>query len=501
MSHYEYYDREDLAGELKRKLIKSYRSKNVPLNIKDKGITIYKDRFKFEVKILPETRVDQIHKYARDVQMALKLPLFQVVEEGTSIFVIVADEIPKNNHLFQLLRSPEYAEAKKNMGIAHPVGVDFTGKPVIEDLEKYPHAMVSGATNSGKTVSLKCLLLSLIGKYSPKKINLLICDRASDLSQFTEIPHLSYPPIDDFKTFLSVMLILQDEMHRRLHMKRTLEFAQLPAIVCVIDEFHSFITGTNDKKLSKMVIDTLSDILRMGRHVHIHLILAAHNPTKQCIRIDMSDIHTKMVFRVSKPHNSVAALGEGGAEKLRGEGDMLFSRNGDLQHLQGAFISQDEVDMALNQIRSFYDNKSPKRHKFDCFSKGRYGFIITDADLQQKEAEIEGIQTVLPFTYTGRNNRDSNDSLFAKVALWALGQTSISCNMITEVFNFGWRRANGFIKRLHDMGIVGDLDAKLPRQILPQFLRDIPNETIEFLMKYGVSENDIVTILGQKSGT
>lgn len=100
MSHYEYYDREDLAGELKRKLIKSYRSKNVPLNIKDKGITIYKDRFKFEIKVLPETRVDQIHKYARDVQMALKLPLFQVVEEGTSIFIIVADEIPKNNHMF-----------------------------------------------------------------------------------------------------------------------------------------------------------------------------------------------------------------------------------------------------------------------------------------------------------------------------------------------------------------------------------------------------------------
>ena len=106
-------------------------------------------------------------------------------------------------------------------------------------------------------------------------------------------------------------------------MKQTDEFMQLPSIIFIIDEFNSFVSGSiSDKRRLGLLTEAISEILRRGRHSKIHLILAAHNPTKQRMRIDMGDIPVKFVFRVPNVHDSVTILGEGGAEKLRGEGDM-----------------------------------------------------------------------------------------------------------------------------------------------------------------------------------
>lgn len=491
-----------VAKEMSERIVKSYGRYNVPFSIKKENIYVSSDRFKYEIKLLPGAKVSDIKKYKKEVQMSLKLPFFQVVEEELSMFIIISWKRPEGNHLCEIWQSTKYIEAVRSMGIAHPVGINDSGEPVVTDLETYPHAMVCGTTQSGKTSALKSLLLSLVSTYKREKINLLICDGAYDLGQFNKLPHLSYPIVEDPETFCKVILILEDEMERRIRAKDTYGFEFLPSIVCVIDEFNKFIRGINDKWKSEMAANAIAEILRRGRHARIHLVLASHNPTKKNARIDMSDIPTKLVFQVSQPHNSVAALGKGGAEKLKGKGDMLFSIGGETQHLQGAFISSEEIETVLAplRIRSSRDNKPKLYGLFDGFMKAEI-FVITDAILQRKEMEIENIidaRTDLPLASNTGNGQDRNDSLFAKVVLWTLGQDSISCNLISETFGVGWRRANGFIKRLQDVGIVGNLDAKLPREVVPQYIETIPEEVIEVLLHNGISFEEIADMINRR---
>lgn len=484
MRYYEDYDLEEQIEDMIEKIPKRYKSYNISIEIKEKGITVLEDRIKIPIKIRPGTRVDDVYKYAKDVQMNLKLPLFQVMQEGLTIFIIASTKIVADYSLRHLLTSPEYAEATSKMMIAHPVGFDGTSKPIIKDLALYPHALIAGTTGSGKSVSLKILLISLLLKYAPSKVNLLICDMAGDLLQFNGFPHLSYPVIQDFDTFLYSMQRLKAEMERRIHLKGTKGFTRQPHIICVVDEFTSFVAGTDAK--SKLAREVIAEILRRGRHAKVHMIFAAHNPTQQRLKLDISDIPTKMAFKVSRLSNSLTVLSEGGAEKLSGNGDMLFqsSQGDELQRIQGAFISTKELKGILDFLRTKWSQQP---------FNNRYIFTIDEADPQQMESDLTG----KPLTV----KQAIDDKLFTQVALWAIGQTSISCNMITEAFNFGWRRANGFIKRLHDMGIVGDLDAKLPRMVLPQSIEDIPTKTVKFLENNGVANDDIVTILGRKSAT
>lgn len=496
MSFYTYDVLEDQADELAAKIVKRYKSHGVSIDIKDKGITILQDRFKFKIKLLPGTRVDQIDKYSKDVQVSLKLPLFQVMQENLSIFIIASKETLKDNNLLDIFKSSEYIAAKKIMQIAHPLGFDAMNKLIITDLALYPHLMLCGTTGSGKSTAIKSLLLSLLGGYSPNKVNLLICDKAGDLLPFAELPHLLCPIIQDFEVFLNIMLLMRAEMERRISMKHREEFSHLPVIVCVIDEFLAFISGADEKRSSKLVQDTLSDILRRGRHARIHMVLAAHNPTKQNVKIDISDIPTKMAFRVSKFTNSVTILGESGAEKLRGKGDMLFqsSQNDELQRIQGAYISQEDIEEALEQIRSYYSSRLPKQK--EGAHSPHNGLMLNETDLQKMRTKTGDDRINNPMPNTKQN---SDDTLLARIVLWTLEHDQISGNKIIETFSIGWTRAKRLLEKLHEFGIVGDVYEKLPRAVLPISFGDIHADVRAFLAANGVSVDDIATAIQKRN--
>lgn len=486
-------------NKLVRKLLTSYAAKGVHFDIRKKVVPLPNNRLRLDIKVLPETRVADIKRYANDVRLSLKLTVLEVVMRQTDISIIVSKDLPMDEHYLRNISStPEFAEAQKTMGLAISVGIDDLGNPVIVDLTdpRCPHIIVSGTSGSGKSVSLKSIIAMMVLMYPPQKVNLLIGDKANDLSQFTDLPHLSCPLIEDFDTFLKVLLVLKDEMNRRISMKNTVEFNQFPVIVCVIDEFNSLMADTPDKRTSNLAADTITQILRMGRHARIHVILAAHNPTRENMRINTSDLPVKMAFQVSNLHNSVTALGEGGAEKLKGQGDMLFKMNGKIQHLQGAFISPDEIDLVVNFVCQRFEqeiSKTPEQHQsfYWHFPRGINGFTIADADLERMEDVINSEQALLPRGPASRRETQSiNDRLFANIIAWTLNQEEISCNQISENFGVGWRRANGFIIRLHEAGIVGELDAKLPRKVILHSVSELSRDTAELLRRSGISERD-----------
>ena len=356
--------------------------------------------------------------------------------------------------------------------------------------------MVSGTTGSGKTVGLRCLLLGLIGGCSPNKVNLLICDKANEFEDFTNIPHLSYPVITDSETFLQVMLQLKAELDRRLSVKNTKEFARLPALICVADEFLSFISEIKGKKKADLAVELISALLRRGRHAKIHLVLAAHNPTQKSMRIDLSDIPSRTAFRCAKFNNSITILGEGGAEKLRGDGDMLYrpASNAELQRIQGVFIAPKETRAFLNHVRLSYAQRSKEEMERANLLKLKYGFVINKDAMTAAKVATE-YSTITPC----KTNNEIDDQLFAKIAIWALGRETISGNMICDTFHIGWKRANAFLRRLHTLEIAGNMYEKLPRAILPQVVDDISDQALEFLAKSGISMEDITTAIQKRS--
>ena len=119
--------------------------------------------------------------------------------------------------------------------------------------------------------------------------------------------------------------------------------------------------------------------------------------------------------------------------------------------------------------------------RWDKYSLGnKYKFVVREEELQREESELK--DCLMGKSLAKNNQIDINDKLFDKVVLWTLGQDEISCNALMKVFGFGWKRSNYFIARLHDWDIVGDLDAKLPRVVLPQSVDEITEEAMQFLV-------------------
>ena len=473
-------DLEYQAWDLAEKIVKRFKGYGVGLRIKDKDIKILKDRFRFGIKLLSGTRINEIKRYAKYVRMSLKLSLLEVLEEDTAIFFIVAEEVKRNYSFLRFLKNQSLADKWKRMKLPYLVGFNVMNEPVIIDLVASNHILIGGGSGYGKTTALWVLILSLVLLKSAAKVNLLIIDiGANDLTPFEGIPHLSHTVIGDAETAVRALVALAEEMERRknLEISNPSEFGLLPRIVAVIDEFQSLITGIGDKQMLKLLIETISNLLRRGRHAKIFLVIAAHNPTTQNMKIDLGPIVARMSFRVRKRNYSETILGESGAEHLRSRGEMLLITD-DLQHIQGAYISLSELKRVLQNVklRSF-PNPDGKVRKFE----------ITEGDLQRIGSGIDDDLGNKPAT----TKRTIDEKLLARIVMWSLKDETISCNLVCDTFEVGWKRAKGFLEKLYRWEIAGELYEKRPRAILPVCIEDLSPNVIDFLEHHGYTLDNI----------
>lgn len=452
--------------------------------------------YKFHVKVKKGTDIEKMRRLASNAQAYLRVDRFEVVQEGFDVYIYLTERLTSPKHWLKTLSSQAYIDSYKHMGLMHPIGIDSTGKLVTADLSKYPHALIAGSSGSGKTYALKNLLANLVGTYSPDQLNLLIGDMSGDLNMFSSVPHLSYQIVNEPEILLKVMLALHDELERRIKLKNAPEYHLLPKIVCVIDEFTTFISELelSDKKHSNLLVKTINDILQRGRHASIHLILATHNPTKESIKISTCNIPTRLVFRVANINNSVIALGKKGAESLKGNGDMLFSMNGDIKHLQGIFLPDEEIESYLQKGKRRYITVTIN----GVALVSRKSFVITQEDLDQKEIELNDSLSSIASLEKRPSSAQKNDALFAKVIVWTLKQDKISANRIIEEHKIGWRKAKEYIERLQELGIVDDLNAKLPRAVLTKAVDDLSEDAINILNTNGISNDAIVSAISHK---
>ena len=478
------------AKKYKRQILKYYDEVKVKMDLD--FVRAIGNLFIFRIVFVPGTTEDKIRHFLEAVQQTLDLELCQLHLEGKRPFLVVSECNTFDNRLLGILTSPSYAEHIKDMQIPYPIGFNVLRKPIIVDLTTYYNWLLGGAGGSGKTTNMQGLAACILWSCSPEQVNLIIIDEPVNFNQFTDLPHLSCPVIHDIDAGYKAVMNIYKEMKRRQKLKEDNpeEFKLQPVIVCFIDECVSFVVGAGRQK-SLTLADIISLLLRMGRHAGIYLVLATQNPAIEEMKCDLRPITSRISFTCAKPIDSVTILGEGGAEKLSGNGEMYFkSQHSELMYLKGALVTPDEIDAVCNHVRAKYE---------EAEWNDQYKFTIDAASLQPDEEGTNYVPGINSMTAT----LDNDDKIFAKIIMWALGRETVSGNAIHQAFkafSIGQRKAGELLERLHKFGIVDEAQViRGSRKVLPTTFESLRVETVSFLNRYGYTNEDICNALSDTS--
>lgn len=323
------------------------------------------------------------------------------------------------------------------------LGKNIDGETIYKAIDDMPHLLVAGATKSGKSVCMNTILISLLVKNRPEDLKLILVDpKKVEMSFYEEIPHLVTPVISEPEMASGALKWAVDEMEKRYEMlarahvkniedynRKALKFTELKHmsyIVIVIDELADLMmTCSSD------VEDSIKRITQKARAAGIHLIVATQRPTVQIVSGNIkANIPCRIGFKVASFVDSNTILDEGGAETLLGRGDMLIKDNDLPERVQGAFISDDEI----NDVCDFIRNES------------RPQYLFTHADLKQQIAETP--------TYKDNLNQESEGTIY-EVAKYCIMEGQASINSIQNSFGFGFNRAQRIVQILEQRQILG----------------------------------------------
>jgi len=468
------------ADDLEENIIKQFGKFGVNMGITKRQII--DDRIIFTLKTKGNTREAHIHTNAPEVQRKLKLPLFRVVKRNFTLYLIVSQKQVAYELLPAILNTQAYQEFQKKMQLPYIVGHDVLGRVVMDDLAKFPHLLIGGSTNSGKSVGLQALITSIAYGKAPSRVNFVLIDvGATDLMVFDGLPHLSCSVVHDRIAAIHTLSALNAEMDRRVVLEHTApdHFRHLPRLVVVIDEFPALFMGS-DKSVSKELTTSVSSLLQRGRHAKIHLVLAAQNPTLLNMKVDLGNITARIAFKCAKRNFSETILGEGGAENLMGQGDllMLSPRYDTPQRLQGIYITPKDLHRTVYSIGEIYRNVDTNKFSFA---------LPSDSQVESMDTLGDHLSCSVVKKWPSKADQE-----LASVILWALEHESISINLLMKEYGFGWNKASRLVRRLEDLGIVDKPEGKMPRDVIPSSPEELPEDLMEFLKKSGYSEHLII---------
>jgi S-DNA-T family DNA segregation ATPase FtsK/SpoIIIE len=349
----------------------------------------------------------------------------------------------------------ELQQEEQKMEIPVVMGKDISGEAQTIDLVQMPHLLIAGATGSGKSVCVNSMILSILYQRTPAECRLLLIDpKIVELKLYNDIPHLLTPVITEPKKAFQALQYCIYEMERRYacldsmgvrdirsYNKRIKEknIAQehLPYIVVVIDEFADLMATTG-----KELESTVARLAAMSRAVGIHLVLATQRPSIDVITgLIKANIPSRIAFMVAGKMDSRIIIDMVGAEKLLGRGDMLYSGVVDPFpiRMQGAFVSEEEVEAVVEYVKGF----------------GKPDYI--DDEIFFEEEEEEGNLSLFS---------DGDDPLYEKALEIVYQQGRASASYIQRRLKIGFNRAARLVDEMEHHGVVGPAQGSKPRELL-----------------------------------
>nr|WP_302596356.1 DNA translocase FtsK [uncultured Cellulosilyticum sp.] len=405
---------------------------------------------RYELQPKQGVKVSKIVNLADDIALNLAAPNIRIeapIPGKAAVGIEVANESSEMVYLRDVIDSDRFIAYPSKLAFA--LGKDIAGKPIVTDIAKMPHILIAGATGSGKSVCINTLITSILYKARPDEVKLIMIDpKVVELSVYNGIPHLLIPVVTDPKKAAGALFWAVNEMTRRYNLfaennvrdmkgyneKQVEESMRLPQIVIIIDELADLMmTG------AKEVEDAICRLAQMARAAGIHLVIATQRPSVDVITgVIKANIPSRLAFAVSSGTDSRTILDMTGAEKLLGKGDMLFYPVGESKpiRIQGAFISDKEVESIVNAIR-------------------------TD-EVNYEESVIQTLETATVATGDGQDE----DALLEDAIAFAAGKEKLSISMLQRYFRIGFNRAARLMDALESRGIVGPDEGSKPRRVL-----------------------------------
>lgn len=411
---------------------------------------------RYELEPAPGVKVSKITNLAEDIALRLAAASVRIeqIPGKSAIGIEVPNKELEGVQLREVLESPKFNSAKSKLTVG--LGMDIGGQAIFADLAKMPHLLVAGATGSGKSVCINTLITSILFKARPDEVKFILVDpKMVELSNYNGIPHLMVPVVTDAKKAASVLNWSVREMEKRYAKfaesnvrnmdtyNRKFPEETMPAIVIIIDELADLMmVAPHD------VEDAICRLAQKARAAGIHMVLATQRPSVDVITgIIKANIPSRISFAVSSQIDSRTILDRSGAEKLLGKGDMLFYPVGASkpQRVQGAFISDEEVERLLEFIRS-QGQEMETNEEIVAF---------TEQALQEESEAGEG-----------NNPRNKTDELLADAVDLVMSTGQASSSSIQRRFHIGYTRAARLIDTMEELHIVGPNAGSKPRNIL-----------------------------------
>ena len=447
----EFDDELRIKKELLQRTLDNFKVRATIKNV-EKGPAVTR----YEVEPDKGVKVSKILNLSDDIALALATSGIRI-EAPIPGKSLVGIEVPNNVistiTLKEIIQSEEFNSSKLKISIG--LGKDISGKSIVADLATMPHLLIAGATGSGKSVCINTILISILYNYLPDQVKLILIDpKVVELNVYNGIPHLLIPVVTDPKKASNALNWAITEMTRRynkfaekgvrniysyndLFEKKEIE-EKLPYIVIIIDELADLMMVCHNE-----VEDSIARLAQMARAAGMHLIIATQRPSVDIITgVIKANIPSRISFSVSSSIDSRTILDQSGAEKLLGRGDMLFYPMGYLkpQRIQGAFISEQEVEKFVNEIKKKYKSKT-----------------------EYNEEIIEHINSV----NVKSEGEDFDDETLLKEAVKIiLENNNTSTSLVQRKLKIGYNRAASIVEELEKRGIIGYRGSSTKREIL-----------------------------------
>ena len=420
---------------------------------------------RYDLELDRGVKLARITNLAGDLALSLgvvNVRIAPIPDKISTVGIEVPNKTVSTVFLRDILDSGNFSGAKSKLSFA--LGKDIGGNCIVGNISKLPHLLIAGTTGSGKSVCMNSLILSLLYKARPDEVKLIMIDpKMVELGIYNGIPHLYVPVVTDPKKAAGALQWSVVEMLKRYRSFSELGVRDLdaynrimreqgqdplPRVVIVIDELADLMLVA-----SKDVEESICRVAQMGRAAGMHLVIATQRPSADVITgLMKANIPSRIAFAVSSALESRIILDQGGAEKLIGFGDMLYSPigSGKPTRIQGSFVSDEEREDVINFIKEHNNLEVEKNSEIE-------EYMVKATKEKGSGAEEKGAASDSPV--------GDYDEMLPQAVDVVIEMGSCSVSMLQRRIKLGYSRAARIVDQMEELGIVGPYEGAKPRSV------------------------------------